>query len=400
MIVKRLFRGNCPSHVRTPDPIVALVKEFVHSTGLSMVVFLLVSVNLCLPTFSGPFDYWRNVIEVPTHDRVIPESAGAPVWDQGTWNVAVIVQLQNGVGRRQLQEIQKLKQTMGEQIDLAIYSVDQTREGWPAQEIRLLRNRLDISLPIYAYPPDQLKDMIPDLSPSQMAVFPQIIIFDQNRMPSRVLRGLHSAEQIQEAIESFTIIPEIELPPGDDIPSFHNGHFENWPVIRFYPQKWAIWEPNPRTMGRAVLRGWNRSVGMEIKTSPNFRKQLVFQIIHPATDVVNREITLFAMARGNCFARPRVVLGAIWPYWGKYDYVPVSPFKDESGNDIPIRILAACEFASGTSAWQGITSYGYVPPDVRTVLVLCYLDNDEDDSAAAVFDSIRVKFTPTDDAPD
>src|SRR3990172_1594453 len=209
-------------------------------TGPSVLRSLLIL--LCfLPATKGIAGYWEDQFAFPSEFQSVPADAVPPTWSKAI-NVIGILQLRDDLGRQQAEQLDRLSRRMGEEIDVGLYSIDRAGPFWTPEYIVDVREERGIQLPVFEIPPDAMRDFFRGFQPKPAEIYPQIRLFGGNRRLLGTLRGVQTAERIEQAVEEArkALGPWMEtLPAPTDPQLVTNGGFEKWGKDQG-PEGWSV----------------------------------------------------------------------------------------------------------------------------------------------------------------
>lgn len=344
--------------------------------------------------------YWEDQFLLPERVQSVPEGAVQPTFSK-TVNAIGVLQLRDDLGRQQAEQLDRVAEEMGEEIEVGVYSIDRAGPNWTPEYISDFRKNRNVDLPVFEIPPDFMRDFFLGFQPKPVIFYPQVRLFGANRRLLGTLYGMTSAERIEQAIETARKalgpwMEDIPQPPQD--PIVRNGDFETWDKDRG-PDRWVWNESSAPDPMPAPRRGWKASTAMEIRAASSGDFQLVYQPLKFPDNVAGKRMRLSAAVQANCIARPVVSLAVAHP---KEDtegrFIPEPPFKTNSGATVPMRSIGTLDFAQETPIWLfrsvefEYPKEGPIPTELLTPTLFVYFNNPKDTGGAALIEEVRLEI--------
>lgn len=350
--------------------------------------------------FSGSYadaEYWTEVIDLPPFGKRVPAHANNPNFKKSPISVLAVVQLLDDLGRKQVAELDRYLAEFPEPVPVAVFSLDELKKQWPVEYLEATIEKLGVSTPVFKLDREGRKGLYKGYDQKLLRELPEIMIFDLKRSLHRVLKGVHTAEEIDRSIQEVLSPPQDEEPSGGGgaVGGLTNGGFEDWSVGEQSPEGWLIYDVTGETLLRAEGMGWQKGLAAEIRGHSHGKRQIIYQQIENPMELAGRKVRLSASVRGNCISKLVVALATIQVGGGRYRFIPKSPYVTPNGEEIPFRIVAACDFADGTSAWQHMKATTTIPESCRILVVMVYLTDPKPPRGAAYYlDDIKVEPVP------
>ncbi|MBE7489167.1 MAG: hypothetical protein KJ050_01390 [Candidatus Omnitrophica bacterium] len=339
------------------------------------------------------YGFWEGGLTPPVLLGRYPADAAQVVWNKADLNVMCVVQIMDGLGRRQAEEIQRFS-ALQPQVPVLLCAPDRDEGKWPAAYIKETWDRMRMTLPIYDLPPENRKDVYRGFDPQRIRVYPQLFLFDQQFKIRRIIEGFTPAERIIEILEEIRKEP-LSMPPSpaslDSVSLLKNSSFQDWPEQSRTPSAWQVRDASNYNYVRVPLGGSGENLVAELHYSPRGR-QVLFQRLADQPPLNGKKVRLSALVKSNCIGQAVVALGIPTPEKGAYRFAPDSPYIGRDGNQIPLRILGAIDFETGSDVWQARSVEFLVPERGKVFTIALYLNNTGDHGAAAMFDTIGLEI--------
>ncbi len=355
-------------------------------------MILLVASFILLPS-PAPCGFWNGMLTVPQLSERYPVDSAKVTWDRSDMNVLCVVQVMDGLGRRQVEEINRLRGKIEEKATLVLVSIDRDEsKKWPLDYIRATWDRLSLSIPIFDLPQAARKDLFRGFDPSRIKILPQTLFFNNQRTLLRIVEGFQTAEALESVLNE--VRTPIHSPDPHPIPEgsiLVNGGFEEWPAGNLLPTGWEVRERSSATLVHVENPPGTPTGIAEIRNGTTPKRQILFHRLPNSPALLGQKVRLSASARSNCIGRPVVALAMPTNEGGMYRFTPESPFITNEGKEIPLRILTACDFEANTQAWQHMTHETLMPERGKLFVVVLYLEDAGAPFAAGQFDNISLE---------
>ncbi len=337
--------------------------------------------------------YWEGMLTTPQLTEKYPPDSPNVSWDGSDLNILCVVQVMDGLGRRQAEELNRFKERLGSKTNLVFTSIDRDEDKkWPLEYIKATWERLKLSVPLYDLTPAARKGIYRGFDPKRIRILPQIIFFNRERTLLRIAEGFHTADELEKIFEGVLSAPADPVPqPVSPASILVNGDFEDWPPGSLLPNGWEVREASPATLVHAERPPGNLVGVAGICRGNTSRRQFLFQRVTNVPDFLGKKVRLSATARSNCIGRPVVALAMPTNEGGRYRFAPESPFVTREGKEIPLRILTACDFEPNTMTWQSLSHETLIPDRGKLFVVVAYLDDIGAPLAAGEIDHITLE---------
>ncbi|NUN98475.1 MAG: hypothetical protein HUU16_20135 [Candidatus Omnitrophica bacterium] len=338
-------------------------------------------------------EYWEGAVRLPPFRDHYPTGGPTLLWNKGDLNILCLIQVMDGLGRRQAEEINRFRERHPDEYSVALFAPDRDQEKWPTAYIAETWKRLELTIPVYDISLENRRALHEPWNPALARVYPQILFFDKERRLRRVLEGVRSAEEIEVALAETRALVEspTPLPVGaTPFPGLVNGAFQGLSLEGTAPAPWQLWVADPRTFPRR--RGPTAKGRIEIRAKRGLKRQILFQRLEQPEQLLGKRVRLSACAESNCIGKLVVALATPEPQGGMYRFSPDSPFVNREGVSIPMRILAACDFPEGIAGWRTLSRDALVPEQGKVFVVMVYLENSGDPGAAARVSEVALEI--------
>ncbi len=358
----------------------------------SLLVVALIFLSLCFLPLPARAGFWDEMLTTPPLSERYPPESPKPVWDQTDINILCMVQIMDGLGRRQVQEINRFKDRLEGKATLVLASIDRDEsKKWPLEYIKATWDRLKITIPICDLSSKDRKDLFGGFDPQRIRVLPQVFFFNHKRILLRIVEGFKTAEDLEAVLTEVQAVN----PNPDPLPMTNsilvNGSFNDWPAGTSLPTGWEIRDPSTISFLHVEKTSASSSGIAEIQRGASPKRQILFQRLSNVPALLGKKVRLSAVARSNCIGKPVVALAMPTNETGRYRYAPESPFVTGEGKEIPLRILTACDFEANTQQWQSQTRETLIPDRGKLFVVIVYLEDSGAPLSAGQFDSISLE---------
>lgn len=328
----------------------------------------------------------RAVTPFLTAEKIPSNIPGIP-WESPQLKVICLLQLQDGVCRRQAEMLNAASQSMGREVLVVLGSIDEVENKWPVEFLQQFREtRPGWSLPIYRFPAPARASLYATIGPSPIRELPQFFFLDSGNRLLAYRDGPMTAEQIRGLTDSF--LAETEAQSPSQIPGLVNGEFNEWGEAEPFPAGWQAWDPD--SAAREVAAGNLTVATAEIRSNTPGKRQILFQRLGDATALNGKGIRLSARVRTGGQGRATVALAVPTVEEGDFERTPDSPFVNREGQPIPLRILAKCEFGPSGGNWIQRSSAASVEVPAKVFVMLFYLETNDVLDTSAQIDWVRI----------
>jgi hypothetical protein len=301
----------------------------------------------------------------------------------------------DGLGRKQVQELDRILKAGELQIPILLAALDRHENQWPLPYIKETWDKAKLTIPIHDLSPAARGQLYQGFDPKQIKVFPQFILYDRKGQILRILEGYQTGQSLREVLEEIQqqqAIPPSRTVSGAEVPGLRNGNFEDWVEGQSLPTGWELRFAGQGTCFMPERTSDQATKMAEIRSSNQGKRQILFQRLADPSLILGKKVRLTAMAKSNGIGKPVVALAVPSLEESKFRLAPESPFITREGQEIPLRILTACDFDYRTSAWQALSKEILIPDKGKLFVVIVYLDNVGATGGAAQFDNICLEY--------